>query len=122
MPLDIIGLAKERDDRGERVYLPGATDPIELPVGSSATHLLMQVRDEAHRFAVSYHRKVRSKAMLATPLQRVEGIGPARRKALLKHFGSLAKIREASLEVLEAAPSMNQQVAKRVFESLRKNG
>jgi len=118
-PLDVIGLAKERDARGERVYLPGASEAIELPLGAPETHLLMQVRDEAHRFAVSYHRKVRSKALMATPLQEIEGIGPVKRKSLLKHFGSLAKIREATIEMLEGAPSMNKKLAIRVFESLR---
>ena len=116
--VDLIGLAKEREDRWERVYLPDLSDPIELPVGSPATHLLQQIRDEAHRFAVSYHRKIRDKKMLESPLQEIEGIGKARRLALLKHFGSVSKIREASLEELESAPSMNKTVARKVFESL----
>ncbi len=121
-PMDVIGLAKERDDRGERVFLPGASEAIDLPLGAPATHLLMQVRDEAHRFAVSYHRKVRSKAMMATPLQEIEGIGPVRRKALLKHFGSLTKIRAATVEDLASAPSMNQSLAQRIFDALQENG
>jgi excinuclease ABC subunit C len=116
--VDLIGLAKEREDRWERVYLPDLSDPIELPVGSPATHLLQQIRDEAHRFAVSYHRKIRDKKMLESPLQEIEGIGKARRLALLKHFGSVSKIREATLEELEAAPSMNKSVARKVFDSL----
>ncbi len=116
---DLIGLAKERGDRYERVFLPDKAEPIELPVGSPATHLLMQVRDEAHRFAISYHRKVRSKAMLETPLQKIEGIGPVRRRALLQHFGSLTGIREATLGDLEASPSMNTSTAKAVYEALR---
>ncbi|MFY9268971.1 MAG: excinuclease ABC subunit UvrC [Candidatus Manganitrophaceae bacterium] len=116
--IDILGLAKEREEKGERVYLPDLAAPIELPVGSSATHLLQQVRDEAHRFAVAYHQKVRDKRMLASPLEEIEGIGRKRRLALLKHFGTLSKIREAPLEALESAPSMNKPVAKKVFESL----
>ncbi len=117
---DLIGLAKEKGDRGERVYLPGESNPIELPLGSPATHLLMQVRDEAHRFAVSYHRKVRGKKMLNSRLQEVEGIGKLRRTALLKNFGSLAKIEAATLEALEKAPKMNRKVAKILFESFKK--
>jgi excinuclease ABC subunit C len=117
---DLIGLAKEKGDRGERVYLPGRSEPIELPVGSPATHLLMQVRDEAHRFAVTYHRKVRGKKMLTSRLQEVEGIGKLRRTALLRHFGSLSKIEAATLEGLEKAPSMNRKVAKQLYESLHK--
>lgn len=115
---DLIGLAKEREDRWERVYLPDLSDPIELPVGSPATHLLQQIRDEAHRFAVSYHRKIRDKKMLESPLQEIEGIGKTRRLALLKHFGSVSKIREASLEALEATPSMNRKAARRLFSAL----
>jgi len=117
--LDLIGLAKEKGALGERVYLPGATEAIILPPGSAATHLLMQVRDEAHRFAVSYHRKIRAKAMLSTPLQEIKGIGPLRRKALLKHFGSLTKIREASLVQLEAAPSMNKGIARKLHDAFQ---
>lgn len=117
--IDLIGLAKERNERGERVYLPGKSEPIELAPASPATHLLMQVRDEAHRFAVSYHRKLRSKTFFETPLQRVEGIGPLRRQALLKHFGSLNLIRQATLEALQSAPRMNKTVAKRLFEDLK---
>jgi len=116
--IDLIGLAKEKGDRGERVYLAGAAEPILLPPGAAATHLLMQVRDEAHRFAVSYHRKLRAKAMLKTPLQEVEGIGPIRRTALLKHFGSLSYIQEASLKNLEDAPSMTQIIARRLYKAL----
>ncbi|MFQ5587231.1 MAG: excinuclease ABC subunit UvrC [Nitrospiria bacterium] len=118
--VDLIGLAKERGERDERVFFPDIPDPLVLPEGAPVTHLLMRVRDEAHRFAVSHHRKVRGKAMLETPLQRVAGIGPVRRRALLKHFGSLKNIEAASLEDLEAAPSMNATSAKAVFEALRK--
>ncbi len=117
--IDLIGLAKERGERFERVFLPDESEPIELPPGDPATHLLMRVRDEAHRFALSYHRKLRSKAITETPLQKVAGVGPVRRRALLKHFGSLTKIREASLKQLEDAPSMNAKTAEAVFAALR---
>ncbi|MBI3804756.1 MAG: excinuclease ABC subunit UvrC [Nitrospirae bacterium] len=116
--VDLIGLAKEREDRFERVYLPDLSDPIELPVGSPATHLLQQVRDEAHRFAVSYHRKIRDKRMLASPLQEIEGIGKTRRLALLRHFGSVSKIRAATVEELATAPSMNKKAAQQLFDTL----
>lgn len=116
--IDLIGLAKERGEKVERVFLPKQSKPIELPVGSPVAHLLMQVRDEAHRFAISYHRKIRNKAMLSTPLQEIKGIGPVRRSALLKHFGSLSKIRLATCNELAIAPSMNQQCAKKLFDAL----
>lgn len=118
--VDLIGLAKEREDRGERVYLPGEAEPILLPVGDFATHLLMRVRDEAHRFALAYHRKVRDQKMLASSLMEIEGIGKVRRKTLLSHFGSLAKIRSATMAELAAAPSMNQKVVERLFEALHR--
>jgi excinuclease ABC subunit C len=115
---DLIGLAKEREERYERVYLPDQSEAIDLPPGSPATHLLMQVRDEAHRFAVSYHRKIRDKKMLSSPLAEIGGIGKVRRMALLKHFGTLTNIRAATLEELAGAPSMNKKAAKELFESL----
>ncbi len=118
--VDLIGLAKEREDQGERVYLPGEAEPILLPVGDFATHLLMRVRDEAHRFALAYHRKVRDQKMLASSLMEIEGIGKVRRKTLLSHFGSLAKIRSATMAELAAAPSMNQKVVERLFEALHR--
>jgi len=116
--VDLIGLAKERGDRYERVYLPDQSKPIDLPVGSPATHLLMQVRDEAHRFAVSYHRKIRDKKMLSSPLAEIGGIGKVRRMALLKYFGTLSNIRAATMEDLAQAPSMNKKAAKELFEAL----
>lgn len=119
--IPLIGLAKERGERDERVFFPNTPDPLVLPLGAPATHLLMRVRDEAHRFAVSHHRKVRGKAMLETPLQKVAGIGPVKRRALLKRFGSLTKIREASLSELATAPSMNAKTARTVFEALHED-
>ena len=116
--IDLIGLAKERGDRWERVFLPDLPEPIDLPAASPATHLLMQVRDEAHRFAVSYHRKIRDKKMLSSPLAEIGGIGKIRRMALLKHFGTLTHIRAATMEELVGAPSMNKRAAKELFESL----
>ena len=115
---DLIGLAKEKNGHPERVYLHDLAEPIILPLGSPATYLLMQVRDEAHRFAVSYHRKVRSKKMLHSPLEEIAGIGKRRRLALLRHFGSLEKIRAASLEEIEKTPAMNKIVARQLFDAL----
>ncbi len=116
--IDLMGLAKERGERGERIYLPGASEPMMLPVGDPATHLLMQIRDAAHRFAVTYHRKVRDKGMLTSVLDEVEGIGKTRRLALLKHFGGLAGIRTATVAALAAAPAMNQKAAQSLHRAL----
>ena len=92
----MAGLAK----RMEEVYLPGQAEPLRLPRGEEALYLLQQVRDEAHRFAVGYHRTLRGRRMVGSALDGVPGVGPARRKALLRRFGSLAKMREAGVEEL----------------------
>ncbi|MGD2101291.1 MAG: excinuclease ABC subunit UvrC [Acidimicrobiia bacterium] len=112
--LDIptIGLAKKM----EEVYLPGRPEPIQIPRDAEALYLLQQVRDEAHRFAITYHRQLRSKSMVDSALDDVVGIGPKRKKDLLKHFGSLKKIRAASEEDLsEVVPS---GVASELYASL----
>jgi len=98
LELDIpaIGLAK----RMEEVYLPGKPEPVRIPRDAEALYLLQQVRDEAHRFAITYHRQLRSKSMIDSILDEVPGIGPRRKKDLLKQFGSLKKIREAGADAL----------------------
>jgi excinuclease ABC subunit C len=98
LSLDIpaIGLAK----RMEEVYLPGNPEPLRIPRDAEALYLLQQVRDEAHRFAITYHRQLRSKSMVDSVLDEVPGIGPKRKKDLLKRFGSLKKLREAGAESL----------------------
>lgn len=98
LALDIpaIGLAK----RMEEVYLPGNPEPLRIPRDAEALYLLQQVRDEAHRFAITYHRQLRSKSMVDSVLDEVPGIGPKRKKDLLKRFGSLKKLREAGAESL----------------------
>jgi excinuclease ABC subunit C len=113
--VSLIGLAKEF----EEIYKPDESRPRMLRRGSKGLHLLQRVRDEAHRFAVDYHRKLRSKKMTKSILVDVPGIGRKRRSALLKHFGSLKRIREATLEELEQAPTMTRPAAEAVFNYLR---
>jgi excinuclease ABC subunit C len=96
LEIPVAGLAK----RMEEVYLPGRPEPLRLPRGEEALYLLQQVRDEAHRFAVGYHRTLRGRRMVGSALDGVPGVGPARRRALLRRFGSLAKMREAGVEEL----------------------
>jgi excinuclease ABC subunit C len=98
LELDIpaIGLAK----RMEEVYLPGNAEPLRIPRDAEALYLLQQVRDEAHRFAITYHRQLRSKSMIDSVLDEIPGIGPKRKKDLLKRFGSLKKLREAGADSL----------------------
>jgi excinuclease ABC subunit C len=94
----VVGLAKQR----EEIFFPNKSDSLMLPRHSQALYLLQRIRDEAHRFGITAHRAKRTKLGLASQLEAVPGIGPARRKLLLKHFGSMDKIREASLEELKA--------------------
>lgn len=112
--IPVLGLAKQR----EEIFLPGASRPITLAERSEARKLLQRVRDEAHRFAVTYHRTVRTKHTLGSLLDKVPGIGTKRKVALLQHFGSVDAIREASVEALASAPKMNRSVAEKVKEHL----
>ena len=93
--------------------------PIVLPNGSASLYLVKQVRDEAHRFAITYHRELRGRAMTASILDEVPGLGPKRKKLLLKHFGSFKKLREAGLEQLEVVPGIPVAVARNVHEVIR---
>ncbi|MEY4705626.1 MAG: Excinuclease subunit [Nitrospirota bacterium] len=101
--LAIIGLAKARGEKEERIFLPGRKNPIVLRANSPATHLVQRIRDEAHRFAITFHRKLRSKAMLASQLDQVSGIGEVKRARLLKQYGSLANIASATDDELASS-------------------
>ncbi len=112
--VDMIALAKEegRHDRGmteEQVFLPGAKDPILLRKNSPILFLLQQIRDEAHRTAISYHRKLRTKKTVKSALEDIPGIGPKKRSLLLKHFGSIKKLREATPEEIAKIPRITQK-------------
>ncbi|MHB8986569.1 MAG: excinuclease ABC subunit UvrC [Eubacteriales bacterium] len=111
-----FGLAKEE----ELLFGEGRPEPVALPRGSKALYLVQRLRDEAHRFALAYHRKVRGKAGLKSLLDEIEGIGPARRRALLKKFGTVKAIEEASVEALAAVPEMNKKAAAAVYTFFRK--
>ncbi|MBI3248884.1 MAG: excinuclease ABC subunit UvrC [Deltaproteobacteria bacterium] len=122
--VDLIGLAKMRTERdpfaeevehsSERVFLPGRKNPVILRPNSTALFLLQRVRDEAHRFAITYHRQLRAKERLSSPLDAVAGVGPARRKALLRHFGSLKRIRVATVEELTQVSGITTTVAEAI--------
>jgi excinuclease ABC subunit C len=109
-----VALAK----RMEEVFVPGRAEPIRIPRGSEALYLLQQIRDEAHRFAIEYHRKRRSKRMTRSVLDDVKGLGEARRKKLMKAFGSVKRMREASVDELAAVPGIPRPVAEGVHEAL----
>lgn len=110
----VIGLAK----RLEEVWVPGEPDPVILPRNSEALFLLQRVRDEAHRFAITYHRSKRSRRMTASALDSVRGLGDARRAALVTHFGSVAKLREATVEQITEVPGIGVATAKAVLAVL----
>jgi len=110
----VAALAKQR----EEIFLPGRTRPVLLPRRSQGLFLVQRVRDEAHRFAITHHRARRRKAGVASQLDSIPGVGPARRKALLKAFGSLDAIRAASVEQLAAVPGIPRTVAQAVKEHL----
>ncbi|MSQ14451.1 MAG: excinuclease ABC subunit UvrC [Dehalococcoidia bacterium] len=103
-------IAKQR----EEIFLPYQSDPIMLPRDSQALYLMQRVRDEAHRFAITYHRKIRSKSATRSILDSVPGIGPQRKKALLRHFGSLKSIKEAPIEEVAVIAGMTRSVAARL--------
>jgi excinuclease ABC subunit C len=110
----VVGLAK----RLEEVWLPNDPDPVILPRTSEALYLLQRVRDEAHRFAVAYHRQKRSKRMTTSALDDVPGLGQTRKAALLKHFGSVRKLREATVEEISGVPGVGRRTAEAVLASL----
>jgi excinuclease ABC subunit C len=115
---DVIGLAKERDTSGEtlpdRVFLRNRKDPIQLRPNTAELFLLSRIRDEAHRFANTFHRERRKRATLRSSLDDIPGIGQKRRRALLRHFGSLKGIKQASLDDLTAVAGMNRKAAEAV--------
>ena len=127
--VEAVGLAKDRVQAAarsaeirrseERVFLPGQGNPVILKRNSNALFLLQRVRDEAHRFAITHHKKLRARQTIYSALDRVPGVGGARKRALLRAFGSVKRIEEATLEDLLKVPSINEKVAQEILESLR---
>lgn len=113
----VVSLAKKL----EEVYLPGRPEPVRIPRGSEALYLLQRLRDEAHRFAVTFQRERRTKRMTHSSLDLLPGVGPARRKALLRHFGSAARLREATPEELRTVPGIGPGLAETIHAGLRSN-
>ena len=112
--LPTISLAKEN----EEIYIPGKSRPHIMPRASSGLKLLQRVRDEAHRFAITYHKKVRSKSSFASALDGITGIGPGRKRALIRQFHSVKGIKEASVEEIASIKGMNTGLAIKVKECL----
>lgn len=112
----VVGLAKKE----EEVFVPGHGESLVLPRESSALKLLQRIRDEAHRFALSYHRQLRTKKSVASSLETVPGIGAKRREALYRNFGSLERMKEASIEELASVPGMNRLAATELLKHFRR--
>ncbi|MFN8518910.1 MAG: excinuclease ABC subunit UvrC [Chloroflexota bacterium] len=112
--LPLAGIAKER----EELFLPGQSEPIVLPATSQALYLVQRLRDEAHRFAITYHRQVRAKTQTRSALDDLPGVGPARRRALLRVFGSTKVLKGATMEQIAAVPGIGPAMAARIREHL----
>jgi excinuclease ABC subunit C len=112
--LPLVGLAKER----EELFLPARTDPIVLAPTSQALYLVQRIRDEAHRFAIAYHRSLRARATTRSAFDDLPGVGPKRRQALLRVFGSLKRVREAPVEQIAAVPGISRALAERIKATL----
>lgn len=125
---DLVSLAKSRvlkyvtadaaQKSDERVFLPGRKNPVVLRQSSAPLLLLAAIRDEAHRFAIGYHRKLRGKEGVTSAVEAVSGIGPKRRTALLKHFGSMQRLKDATLEEILAVPGISLPIAEAVYKGL----
>src|SRR5262249_31297114 len=126
--VEAVGLAKMRVQAAprsaqierleERVFLPGQSNPVILKRNSNALFLLQRVRDEAHRFAITYHKKLRTKQTLYSALDKIPGVGGVRKRVLLRAFGSIKRIEEATFEDLLQVPSVNEKIAREIFNSL----
>jgi excinuclease ABC subunit C len=114
----VVALAK----RIEEIFTPGRRDPIVLDHDTPELQLLQRIRDEAHRFAITHHRTRRDREMTASIFDELPGIGPARKRALLKHFGSPDAVLTATRDELEAVPGVPQKVARQLYASLNKTG
>ncbi len=118
---DVIGIAKKDDLKGEtqdKIYKPGRLNPLNLDRDGNLLLFLQRIRDEAHRFVITYHRSRRGAAAIRSVLDSIPGVGPKRKQALLKHYGSIKAIRAASLDDLSRAPGMNRKTAEIVLSRL----
>jgi excinuclease ABC subunit C len=118
LDIDILGIAKgpERKPGEETLFLVGREGEVNLPADSPALHLLQQVRDEAHRFAITGHRQRRAKARKTSVLENIEGMGPKRRQKLLQQFGGLQEIKRAGVEDLVRVDGISESLAQKIYD------
>jgi excinuclease ABC subunit C len=116
--VNVVGVAKGADRRvgQERIFFPGREVPLILPADSPALRLIQRIRDEAHRFAITGHRQSRDRARRESVLEEIPGLGPKRRRELLKAFGGLQGVRQASIEDLAKVHGVSRQLAEQIFE------
>jgi len=117
--IDLVAIAKEKADEGEKLFRPGRKNPVLLPAHAPALLFLMRIRDEAHRFGITLHRKLRGKAQLHSRLDAIAGIGPQRKRLLLRTMGSLKRIALATVEELAAIPGIGPELARQIHDQLR---
>lgn len=120
--VDLLGIAKDRQGEGEKLYRPGRKNAYHLSRHSQLLLFLMRIRDESHRYGVTFHRRLRSKKALSSELDYVVGIGPARQKKLLRHFGSVKGVKNASLAELSSVPTIGPELAHTIFQALHVQG
>jgi len=114
--VELVSIAKDKENKTDKIYRPGRKNPVSLARHSPVLFFLMQVRDEAHRFGISLHRRLRHKSVLASELDNVPGIGPSRKKILLKTLGSPAKVKKAAQAELAAVPGIGTELAQQIWD------
>lgn len=114
--IELAAIAKEKSGEGEKLFRPGRKNPFVLPVYSPVLNFLMRIRDESHRFGITFHRRLRSKATLKSGLDLVPGVGPARRRLLLRQFGSLKRIKAATVGELSDTNGIGSELAQVIFD------
>jgi len=119
----VVAVAKGSDRTGgrERLYISGTAQALTLPRTSTALHLVQQIRDEAHRFAITGHRLRRGRARLSSVLEEIPGIGATRRQSLLHHFGGLQQVQRAPVEDLSKTPGISVNLAERIYHYFKQN-
>ena len=117
LSIPVYGMVKDDNHRTRGLYVQGREVPLDHH--GECFQLITRIQDEAHRFAIQYHRSIRSKEQIHSVLDDIEGIGPARRKSLMRHFKTIEAIRDASVEELSQAPQMNQRAAQSVYDFFR---
>lgn len=119
--IELVGIAKEKKGEGEKLYRPGRKNPILLANHSPTLLFLMRIRDESHRYGITFHRKLRKKKSLQSELETIQGVGPNRKKILLKTLGSLKRIKNASIDELADVPGLGSELAKQIWDHFHAN-